>query len=236
MPREHHLLLQQEKYFLNALQLVRRIARQKLHGACRQAADDIVQQVSLNLCKFKGRREEEEEEQSSPAAEGLTQEEWLKLANTAARNEITSYFRRKYRRERLFEEMPEEASDHFILFADQTAALEGNSRAEFASLLKQVWKLLETFSLRQKYAFILRNDDLIDDLISHECATLNEIAAFLELEAAEFYEIATVLPLPFEDIRHLIERKTGTTITVEQVWAAHAKARAKLAGLADLIY
>jgi hypothetical protein len=169
----------------------------------------------------------------SAAPEVLSQNEWLRLANTAAHNEISSFFRGKYRREAILTQSSLENAAHKAVTQGQTLTLtsnpEGNSRAEITSLLRQVWKIIQELSPRQKYSFLLQKEELIINLLSHGCCRRQEIAKSLCLDKAEFDILLISLPLTDENIRNLLKKKTGTRLTLRQIWTARAKAKARLA-------
>ena len=244
MQKEHHLLSQRESNLLSAIALVRRIAAFKLHGVYRDAAEDIVQKVSLNLWRWNVRKKERAVEEAAIDFPSVTNEaeetdaenqgQWLRLANIAARNEITSFFRSKYRREKALAESSLEDAAHEThaqrRASNRPSNPEGNSPTEIASLLRQVWKIAQEFSFRQKYSFLLQKEELIINLLSHGCCRRQEMADSFGLDKAEFDTIVINLPLSDEAICDLIEKKTGERLTLRQIWMARGKAKAKLAG------
>lgn len=255
MQKEQHLLAGQESNFLSVLTLVRRIATIKLRGAHRDEAEDIIQKVSLNLWRWGVRRKQtttetqpnlkdsvlnrsnkeiDEKILSQPVnSDELSQDEWMRLANTAAHNEISSFFRSKYRRESILNEASLENAARELSTQRKASAYnlnpEGNSKVEITSLLQQIWKIVQTFSLRQKYAFLLQKEELIVSLLTHGCCRRKEIAEILDLDKTEFDKIFISLPLNDEAICNLFEEKSGTQLTLRQIWMARGKAKTKLA-------
>lgn len=263
-PSHGKVLSQLENNLLNALPLVRRIADFRLRGICREAAEDIAQKVVLNLWHWSLKRKDSGNKQSSietekgrekapplatrtessitlqQSTEEMNQEDWLRIARVAARHEINSFFRSKYRRETIIVEASSLESPplveryvsrsklQFPIFG-YAPQLEGNSQTELASILAQVWKIILGMSLRQKYAFLFQKEEIIVNLLSHGCCRREEIAAALSCDKQEFDIILISLPLTDEVIRSLIEKKTKTMVTKRQVWMTRAKAKAKLA-------
>lgn len=212
----------QEKYFLETLPLIRRLVGQKLNAYYRDAAEDISQKVILKLWKWKTRHPERE----------ISEEEWRKLANTAAQNEIKTFYRHKSHRERQLPETTENGSRHAaedaLAAPDSPAELAGNTRAELRSLLVYVWNLLAAQSLREKQALLLKSDELIIYLISYRCCGIRELAAALELKEEEFVALLPRLPLGNEEIGRLLESKLTSKVAPAQVIKARHRARAKL--------
>lgn len=249
------VLSQKEINILNALPLVRRIAEFRLRGSYREAAEDIVQKVGLNLWRWslvkKDSSHDELQEESQenlteelkPNGEEMNGEDWLRVAQVVASREINSFFRSKYRKETRLSEAALE-NELFGQDRNNSSAFnwqsqsnnsfnsslkqEGNSRAEMTSILRQVWKIIMEMTLRQKYALLLQKDELIINLLTHGCCSREEIAGALACTKAEFDIIFTSFPLTDEAIRHLIEKKINGEITLHQVWMARGKAKAKL--------
>jgi hypothetical protein len=247
-----------EHYLLNALPLVRHIAASKLHGDYRHAVEDLVQTIGLNLWRWQSRLTGDNNPKSNalpPVAESgeqvpnvtfaqtgaaeaaeaeetknraLDRESWLKIAATAARNEVSSFYASKYHRE-----IPVERPDLLPVidkYYDRYACnIEGETETEVNSLLAQIWGELQTLSLRRRYALLLNKDEFIDELIAGGVCTLTELARFFEMERGEFLETIENLPLPDARIAELVNEKTGEHVTIKQVWTWRAKAKIKLA-------
>lgn len=205
----------QDEYFLKTLPLIRRIAARKLRGHYRPAAEGIIQRVALKLWRWKLRYPQKE----------LSADEWQRLANSAAHNEVKNFYSSRLRKEISLSEISEE---EIVVLNKTQIEMPGDTSAEVRSLLVQLWTAMQQLSLRQKYALLLRNADYIIDLIGNEVSSLKEIAESLELSTEELKEIIMNLPLEDERIKKLLERKLQERITVKQVWAARNKARIKL--------
>lgn len=208
-------LSRQDDYFLKTLPLIRQIAARKLRGHYRYAVEGIIQRVALKLWRWKLRYPQKE----------LSEDEWQRLANTAAQNEVRNFYSSRLRKEISLSEISEE--DIVVLNKTQIE-MPGDTSTELRSLLGQLWTAMQQLSVRQKYALLFRNADYIIDLIGNEVSSLREIAESLELRTEELKEIIVNLPLSDERIRNLLETKLQEKITVKQVWAARDKAKIKL--------
>lgn len=225
MSEERIIETTQEKYFLETISLIKKITSGKLSYFYREAIEDVVQKVSLNLWKWK--------QQKDVVQEGvnLTQEEWFRLANTAVNNEIKSFYQ-----SRMHREIPiQEVEDHdFRYLKNNFSNISGNTNIEINSLLTLIWNEIRLLSLRQKYSFILQKEELIVDLIRYGCCVRKDIAHSLNFDCSEFDIILSKLPLSDKDIKEIIEIKLKTQITIKQIWRARNKAKQKLyVGLRD---
>ena len=252
MQEKHHLAPEQESYFLNTFPLIRQITLRRLRGACREQAEDLAQKIGLNLWRWRVNRHENRDQsatrETAPAESGiqgtvlndhraresgepLTQAEWLRIANTAARHEVSSFYRRRYRREAALAtaEMTELAAGRAVLTTKAGTAVEGNSQAEIASLLCRVWEIIDAFPVTRKYAYLLGKEELLINFITHGCATRREIAASLRITLPELDRIIGTLPVPDEIIRQQLALKSGAPVSLRQVWTWRAKAKARLA-------
>ena len=260
MQNEQHIVSgsgEQEIFFLDTLPLIRRFTISRLRGLYLDQAEDLVQRVALNLWRWRTRRAAESN--NDPPAEGcrtsganqsaveeidnrkmgeqndLSSEQWLKLASAVTRNEISSFYRSKYRRETQLAEtqsdrsMSDETDYNQSLTCPASARIEGNSRAEVASLLNQVWQILKEFPLHRRYAYLLGKEELIINMLTHGIATRRGLAESLNLTAIEFDIIVGNLPLADERIGNLIEMKTGAPASVKQIRTWRAKAKKRLA-------
>ena len=211
--------------------MIRQIAARKLPGYYRDAMDDIVQKIGLNLWKWKTQKDERGSGQADFKAAGpadadfnaansiqtgsveesslagLSSEDWKKVANVAAHNEIKSFYSSKYQRQT---SLSEQETDQERFQENNSGNLPGNTGAEVRSILVQLWKALQILSLRQKYAFLLQKEEFITDLIHHNCCKKQEIADFLHLDYAEFDTILSSLPLTDDEIQKLIEERPGS--------------------------
>lgn len=216
----------QGKEFVCVAPLVHKVISRKLGSRHRDSIEDLKQKVFLKLWRWKKDRETDD----------LTEEDWLKLANVAARNELTDFFREKYTRDvpfsQLSDAMQQEVSD-----TESAEILPGNSKPEICSLLKLVWKAAQSLTLRQKYAYFLPFPDFIVEFIVCKCCSIEELAFYFETNADDFSEIIDRLPLSDENIGKLLEEKTGGKITSKQIWEARSKAKARLAAqLKDSVF
>jgi DNA-directed RNA polymerase specialized sigma24 family protein len=209
---------QQEKYFLNTFPLINQIVLSKTAIIPSRFIDDLIQQVRFKLWRWK---------QNQAGEKDLSFEEWQKLANVAAHNEITDYYRRRENQNLLFSEVSEVETD-FEKKPFQSPEVEGESEYESITLLLLIWDKFQKLSLRQKYAFLFHKDEFVGFLLKYGCCSPQELAATLALSEAEFVLLLGRLPLADTDIQNLLINKLGEKLTVEQVWVARSKAKANL--------
>lgn len=210
---------EQQKYLLLVFPGIHKIISRRLGKAHRSSIEDIKQRVFLKLWRWK--KEESEK--------NLSREEWQKLANVVARNEVTEFFREKYtRRDVLFSQMDEDAKTA-VFSTESEEKLQGNTRAETCSQLKLVWKAAQTLTLRQKYTFFLQFRHFIIEFILCECCSIEELVRYFETNREELSRIIEKLPLSDDEIGRQLEQKLGEGLSPKQIWEARAKAKIKLA-------
>jgi DNA-directed RNA polymerase specialized sigma24 family protein len=210
---------EQEKLLLETIPVIKRIAGSKLASFYHDSIEDITQKVLLKLWKWK----------SSRTDQNLSGEEWKKLANTATQNEVNTFYSHNSRKETRLSDT--EATEDFF-FTLPNSKIEGNTELEVRSILVQIWAIMQSFSLRQKYSILFQNQEFIVDLISTGCCKISEIADFLNLEKDVLANIIRQLPIPDEEICKFFEQATGEKIMPKQIWEARNKAKVKL--LAEL--
>lgn len=208
----------QERYFLDTLPLVRRIARRNFSLFCHDLAEEITQRVALKLWNWKQKRPDQL----------LSEEEWQKLANTAAHNEIKRFYlqRAQQRASRtdsieIIDPQPETGNRRENI-------LTGNSRAETHSLLIEIWKIIKNRTVREKYALLLKRPDFISHLLSSRCCRLQEIADELLMTREELGEIVKTLPLQDDEIGRRLSAKINCEASAETVKKARQRILAKL--------
>lgn len=207
----------QEKYFLNAFPLMNLIILQKLNSLYSDYLEDIKQKVALSLWKWKVRRPEKE----------LSEEQWAKLANTSTQNEIKRFHSDKMRRTT---SLPDISENHQAEISQglQTSSPQGNTPTEAASLLSKIWRVIKEQTLREKFALLLREREIINHLISYKCCGIKEIAEVLELTTDDFLQIYRSLPFTDSEIADCLGKRLEKKINAEQVSKARQRIRAKL--------
>lgn len=212
----------QEQFIFQTFPFIHRIIYRRLGVKHRGALDDLKQRVFLKLWDWKRQHSEKD----------LSDEEWQKMAHVVAHNEVTDFFRKKDNGNILFSQMEEDAREE-VLSIESSETLAGNSAAEIRSLLKLIWKLSQTLSLRQKYSYFLQFRRFIVEFIVYGCCTIKELAAYFEVTEEELSRIIDELPLPDEKIGKLVAVKEpatpGENIPSHKIWEARSKAKAKLA-------
>lgn len=206
--------------------LIERIIARRLGALYRDAVEDLKQKVFLKLLNRK----------KAHAAENLTKEEWRKLANVTAQNEVIDFFRAKYSRDVPFSQMNE--AMELKVYSQQTPEpIAGNSQPEVCSLLKLVWQAAQNLTLRQKYSYFLQFSDFIIEFIVCRCCSIEELARYFEVNEQGLSAIITELPLADASIGNLLERKLTVKIAPKQIWEARSKAKMKLAAsLKDSVF
>jgi DNA-directed RNA polymerase specialized sigma24 family protein len=210
---------EQEKLILETIPIIRKIAGSKLSSLHHDSIEDITQKVLLKLWKWK----------SSRSDKNLTADEWKKLANTATQNEVNTFYSHNSKKET---RLSDTETTEELFFKVPTAKIEGNTELEVYSMLVCIWRVIQSFTLRQKYSILLQNQEFIVDLITTRCCKISEIADALTLEKDILAQIIRQLPLPDEDICKVFEQATGEKITPKQMWESRSKAKVKL--LAEL--
>jgi DNA-directed RNA polymerase specialized sigma24 family protein len=208
----------QEKYFLNTFPLIQRIASRRLSVYCQATVEDITQKVMLKLWSWKTAR----------AGRELSEDEWGRLANIAAQNEIKRFYAGKQQREVPLAEIAENTDFRKLTEIAAEIEIEGNSEIELRSLLGQILKSVLDQSLREKYALLLKRRVLLNHLFSYQCCNIREAAEALDLTKEEFIKIYRSLPLSDADIAALLERNLQEPVTAENVLKARQRAKAKI--------
>jgi hypothetical protein len=158
----------------------------------------------------------------------LTEEEWQKLANRAAQNEINRFYSGKSQREVPLSEINENIDSHRLTDKSVKFEIEGNTNLELSSLLTEMWKSILNQSLREKYSLLLKSREILNHLFAHQCCKIKEAADVLDLTKEEFLEIYQSLPLSDADIAVFLERKLKEPTTSENVMKARQRAKAKI--------
>lgn len=215
-----------EKDFACVAPLVHKVISRKLGSRHRDSIEDLKQKVFLKLWRWK----------KDQGVNDLSEEEWQKLANVAAHNEVTDFFREKYIRDVPFSQMSDQMQQE-VIEIESFEVLAGNSKPEICSLLTLVWKAAQNLTLRQKYAYFLPFSDFIVEFILCECCSIGELAFYFEVRESKLSEIIDRLPFSEANIGKLLEEKTGGKIAPKQIWEARSKAKARLAAdLRDSIF
>jgi DNA-directed RNA polymerase specialized sigma24 family protein len=206
-----------EEHILKTVPLVRRIVGYRLGSSFPNYVEDIVQKVILNLWRWKDKRE------GLP----LSEEEWQKIANRAAQNEVKMLYRQNLGREVFITDLSEPDKEFEIPALNKTA--DGNTEAESHSLLNYVWITIQELSTRQRYALLFQKQELIVYLLTGKCCKLNELAEFLNLSKETLLGIIRALPYSDEQICDFFRQNLNEEVTPKQIWEARGKARVKIA-------
>lgn len=214
----------QEKYLLQTLDLIHQIIARKIGKLHFDSIEDVKQQVFLKLWRWKSERRDKE----------LTEEEWLRFANTATHNEINNFFSNKHNQMTPFSQIDEGSEEAF--HSNESATLNNSHSQETApvetqSLLRLFWKLSQSLTLRQRCAYFFHQPDFLIDFISSECCSMKELADYFEITEAEFLDILERYPLSDEKIAEFLEEKFNKKISIQNIWKARSEAKKKLAKL-----
>ena len=205
----------QREYFLETIPLIRSIAAHKIGRKYTSAVEDLVQKTALKLWSWQSKKEDL----------SLTREEWRRLANTAAQNEVKTFYKQKFHKE-----VPIPDHEGGQVFADKSgeSRIEGNTGAESNSLMTFLWKAMQELSLRQRFALLLWDKAFIVNLIVGGCCTIGELATFFKLEEKSLRKLIKILPLSDSDLSELLKREFELEVTERQIWNARGKAKKKL--------
>ena len=107
-------------------------------------------------------------------------------------------------------------------------SMEGNTRVEVDSLLFSIWKALQTFSLRQRYAFVLGSNDFLAEFINTGYCNFEELAAYFDVSEEILSDIINFIPLSDEQIGELLSAKLNESVSSQRIWEARAKAKVRL--------
>ncbi|MBA2606289.1 MAG: hypothetical protein H0U96_05415 [Acidobacteria bacterium] len=208
----------QEEYFLETFQLIQQIALRMIRPFHLEEVEDITQEVKLGLLKWKMNRPDQV----------YTFDEWLKIANTATQNEIKTFYTKKSKRSSVIISIDEINVDLYVNKNFRTANSEGDTEMKIHSLLKQIWKLIQTQSLVEHYALLLKKQELISYLIGYRICGSNEMAGRLKLTKKEFERLIETLPLSDVEIASLLEREHNLKITSEALRKVRQRSLSKL--------
>lgn len=249
----------EENGFLSVYPLIHRIALRQLNHSFQDSAEDIAQRVMLKLWHWNVRRHRRWErnhfknkaahasgggdnnnylfEDCRPLHE-LSADEWQRLANRAARNEIKSFFAAKDKKEvPLDTGMSDEG--YFPTPSERamnTQPIEGNSKHELKSELCQIWKAFGILSIREKYALLLRERTFINYLIVSDCCKIKQITDCLELTREEFIKVYKQMPLGDHGIALLLSSKLGQAVSPINVTKARQRAKRRIRSALKYVY
>lgn len=158
----------------------------------------------------------------------LTFDEWQRLANRTTENEIKTFFAAKHQKE--IQLTGNSATEDGRLDIDRLPVprIEGSTDYEQRSQLCGIWKSFGNLTLRERYAFALKERTLCNLLVAYDCCRVGEIARALDVSREEFIEIYKSLPLDEKQIARLLERKLGKKLTPGLVTKSRQRARAKI--------
>lgn len=207
----------QENYLLSTYPLIRKIIRRKIRTLDPGSVEDIVQTVALKLWRWK----------CGGKGHDLTEEEWQKLANRAAQNEVKDYLESIAKQSVCCELRSGHLSNGSNGFH---VILAGDTDHEAFSLLKIIWQSFDVLSLREKYSILLKKQGFIKYLMLYRLCDPTEIAQMLGLTTVEIIGLIKTLPLPDKNIAKLLESRLETKVTSKQVLEARLRAKNKLYG------
>lgn len=239
----------EENAFLHAYPLIKRIASRHLRRDFQDSVEDVAQRVMLKLWQWNTRRRLRKKNNlnkdhsvgdSAGTGDGndnfedccplhaLSVDDWQRLANTAIRNEIKTFFAAKDKKEVLLEE--EIADERHVAIAERimNTKVEGNAQYEIKSQLCGIWKILVNLSLKEKYALLLKERTLYNYLIIHDCCKIREITDCLALTKEEFINVYKGMPLSDSGIAALLEAKLRQSVSPAHVTKARQRARKRI--------
>ena len=204
---------------LASLPVVQKIVCGKRLIGWQSDAADIVQAVALRLLKWRGRNQEKSEEMSP--------DEWQSFAARTAFNEIN----RQNSNKLSVKEVPLEDGSEIVT----AKSVEGQSEAELQSLTRIVWQKICLLTLRQRYALLLHNGQIVISLMQGGI-TDEEFATSLEMPLEEWLYLSDKIRLPDNKIAELVfERRGGKSLESleKSIKKARYEAREKLRRVTD---
>lgn len=173
--------------WLECLSVVKRIVRRKSFSNWQADAADVEQTVAVRLLDWRGKNREKSEEMSP--------EDWEAFAARTTYNEINRRnSENSAKKDISLEDVREDAALRLI---------EGQSRAEFRSLVRAVWQEICSMTVRQRRSLLLHNKKLLLKLM-YGGITDREIADSLEIPFEMWRELEDELPLRTREIAELI--------------------------------
>lgn len=209
----------QEKYLLKTRKLVRQIVSRKLGRFDYDSIEDVEQRVFLKLWRWKSSHEDKE----------LSEEEWLRFANTVTHNEVNDFLSSKHNRTISLSQLDEDTQEIILSNSPSKNDFQVNSIVETRSLLLLVWKLVQNLTFRQKYAYFLHQPDFIIDFIAAECCSMKELADFFEVTEEDFSVILEIYPLSDVRIGELLKKRFSKEFSIQSIWKARSQAKAAIA-------
>lgn len=215
---------EQEQYFLKTFPLIKRIARRRMKHRCQDKFDDLLQIVSFKLLNWR----------TNENGHDLTQDEWMKMANTVTIHEIQRMFESEGANGMLILSLDNEKPNGVESRVLSGWGIEGNTNLELRSILKIVWANVVGFSLLEKMAYIFHIDELVDMFLMTGCCGMGEFAEALNLTREEFVVLIENLPLSDKQLIDFIEQKLSVKMKSKQLKDARYRVRLKLTkALAD---
>lgn len=205
---------------VSVVPLISAIAYKKLGPNNREDAKDIIQKVSFKLWKWLKKRGDDEPVENTSLS---------KIAATATQNEIRTHFRTNQSQNHY--PIDDDVTDRpGIVVEDRSAnsMIEGNTRAEYYSLIRLLWVSMQELSLRQRVSLLFFEKAFLIDIVVAGCCSLDKLAEFFELSPAEFEVIIKKLPMSDEELTVLLNNRYGVSTSKRQMWNARGKAKAKL--------
>ena len=153
--------------------------------------------------------------------------ELLKISNRAACNKIKDFRRNKHPRMVSLEETTEQQlhntkENHLITDS------EGNTTMDTHLLVLKMWKAIQTQAFIEKYALLLKNDELSLSLIYYRGCKISEMAESLKLTEYELEVILEKLPLPDLNISELLKERFQIKATPAAIRKTRQRAIEKL--------
>lgn len=192
---------------LASLPVVQKIVRRKITLPWHSETSDLVQGIVLRLLKWRDKYREKSAEMSP--------DDWQSFAAQTTYNEINRHFAKNQRTTVVPIETVEEIASPEVI--------EGTSSTEVCSLARIVWQEICSFSLRQRRALLLADQDIIINFLA--CGINDEeLAENLNLSMEEWGIIKEKLPLKNFQIAELI-KESGNQNSIESITNSIKKAR-----------
>lgn len=189
-----------------SLPLVQKIVRRKIGLGWIGEASDLVQGIALRLLNWRKKYQDK--------SAGMSRKEWQDFAARTTYNELNRHFKKGQAANIPLDEISERES---------LESIQGQSQAEFQSLVQTVWQEICSLTLRQRRAFLLHTPKL-SIYLKQGGITNKSLAKSLEISEDEWIELEEKIPLFYLEIAELFFLK-GNGKSLESLANSFRKAR-----------
>ena len=204
----------QETYLIDTFPLIKQIVSRQVTVSDIDEAEDLVQEVKLGLLIWKRNR----------STNQYTREEWLKIANTSAYNEIRTFYSRRSTNSLSLSTIDEDDICNCAKNSLSVTRLEGSTNMELHSLLVKIWEVIQRQTLIEHYALLLKNDELFLHLLSYRGCDIKEMAEKLHLQEIDVEQLVKEVPLTDKQITVFLQTRLNRQTTPQALRKARQRA------------